>query len=214
MARPLPAQSLGGKQILLIVGGGLAANKSLELVRRLRERGARVRVILTASAKRFVTELSFLSLSGERVHDDLFSSIDEEEMGYVRLSRDADLLVVAPATAHLLARMARGIADDLATTLLLATDKRSLVAPAMDARMWLHPATQRNVEALHADGVWFVGPVDGDMACGEYGPGQMSEPIDIVAAIEKAFTVDTRLPLPPGIRASGSDEGPIGGWEV
>jgi phosphopantothenoylcysteine decarboxylase/phosphopantothenate--cysteine ligase len=196
VARPVLVQSLAGKRILLIVGGGIAAYKSLELVRRLRERGASLRVVMTTAAKQFVTELSFVSLAGERVYHDLFSPTDEQEMGHIQLSRDADLVVVAPATAHLLARMARGFADDLATTLLLATDKRVLVAPAMNMRMWLHPATRRNVAALHADGVWFVGPEEGDMACGEFGPGRMSEPAHIVAAIEKALASDTRLPLP------------------
>jgi phosphopantothenoylcysteine decarboxylase/phosphopantothenate--cysteine ligase len=201
VASPVHVQSLADKRILLIVGGGIAAYKSLDLVRRLRERGARPRVVMTAAAKQFVTELSFASLTGLRVYDDLFSPTDEQEMGHIQLSRDADLVVVAPATAHLLARMARGFADDLATTLLLATDKRTLVAPSMNVRMWLHPATQRNVAALHADGVWFVGPDEGDMACGEFGPGRMSEPLEIVAAIEQALTKDTRLPLPQ-MRAS------------
>jgi phosphopantothenoylcysteine decarboxylase/phosphopantothenate--cysteine ligase len=196
VTRPVLTQSLAGKRILLIVGGGIAAYKSLDLVRRLRERGATPRVVMTSAAKQFVTELSFVSLTGARVYDDLFSPTDEQEMGHIQLSRDADLLVVAPATANILARMARGFADDLATTLLLATDKRVLVAPAMNVRMWLHPATQRNVAALHADGVWFVGPEEGDMACGEYGPGRMSEPLDIVAAIEKALAENARLPLP------------------
>ncbi|WP_024879339.1 bifunctional phosphopantothenoylcysteine decarboxylase/phosphopantothenate--cysteine ligase CoaBC [Methylosinus sp. LW3] len=189
-------QSLSGKRILLVVGGGVAAYKSLELVRRLRERGAFVRVVLTAAAARFVTPLSFASLSGERVYEDLFSLTDEQEMGHIRLSREADLVVVAPATAHLLARMAQGLADDLATTLLLATDKRALMAPAMNLRMWLHPATQRNVATLRGDGALFVGPDDGEMACGEYGPGRMAEPLGIVAAIEAALRSDTVLPLP------------------
>jgi phosphopantothenoylcysteine decarboxylase/phosphopantothenate--cysteine ligase len=183
----LQPQILAGRTVLLVVGGGVAAYKSLELLRRLRERGARVRVALTAAAARFVTPLSFASLSGERVFEDLFSLTDEQEMGHIRLSREADLLVVAPATAHLLARMASGLADDLATTLLLATDKRVLVAPAMNVRMWLHPATQRNVATLRADGVLFVGPDDGEMACGEFGLGRMSEPLAIVAAIEAAL---------------------------
>ncbi|OBS54382.1 bifunctional phosphopantothenoylcysteine decarboxylase/phosphopantothenate synthase [Methylosinus sp. 3S-1] len=178
---------LSGRTVLLVVGGGVAAYKSLELVRRLRERGARVRVALTAAAARFVTPLSFASLSGERVFEDLFSLTDEQEMGHIRLSREADLVVVAPATAHLLARMAHGLADDLATTLLLATDKRVLVAPAMNVRMWLHPATQRNVATLRADGVLFVGPEDGEMACGEFGPGRMSEPPAILASIDAAL---------------------------
>lgn len=187
---------LADKTILLVVGGGIAAYKALDLVRRLRERGARVRPVMTDGAEAFVTPLSFASLAGEKVHDALFSLIDEAEMGHIELSRAADLVVVAPATAHLLARMAAGIADDLATTLLLATDKRTLVAPAMNLRMWLHPATQRNVATLKADGVLFCGPEDGAMACGEFGPGRMSEPLDIVAAVEAALTTDTRLPLP------------------
>jgi len=188
-------QSLAGRTILLVVGGGVAAYKSLELVRRLRERGARVRVVMTAAAKQFVTPLSFASLANEKVHDDLFSPTDEQEMGHIQLSRSADLVVVAPATAHLIARAARGLADDLATTLLLATDTRVLYAPSMNVRMWLHPATQRNVAALHGDGAWFVGPDEGEMACGEFGPGRMSEPLAIVAAIETALKNDTRLPL-------------------
>ncbi len=193
-------QSLAGTRILLIVGGGIAAYKALDLVRRVRERGARLRVVLTASAKEFVTPLSFTSLSGERVYDNLFSPTDEQEMGHIQLSRDADLVVVAPATAHLLARAAQGLADDLASTLLLATDKRVLYAPAMNLRMWLHPATQRNVATLAADGALFVGPEAGDMACGEFGPGRLSEPLAIVAAIEDALRGDTRLPL-PGVSA-------------
>jgi phosphopantothenoylcysteine decarboxylase / phosphopantothenate---cysteine ligase len=186
------AQSLGGKSILLIVGGGIAAYKSLDLVRRLRERGARVCVVMTKAAQEFVTPLAFTSLSNEKVYDDLFSA----EMGHIQLSREADLVVVAPATAHLLARAAQGLCDDLATTLLLATDKRALYAPAMNLRMWLAPATQRNVALLKRDGALFVGPEDGAMACGEYGPGRMSEPLDIVAAIEEALKGETRLPLP------------------
>jgi phosphopantothenoylcysteine decarboxylase / phosphopantothenate---cysteine ligase len=189
-------QSLAAKRILLIVGGGVAAYKALDLTRRLRERGARVRVVMTSAAKRFVTDLSFASLSGGRVHDDLFSSADEGEIGHIQLSRDADLLVVAPATAHLLARAAQGLADDLATTLLLATDKRILFAPAMNLRMWLHPATQRNVEALKTDGALFVGPEAGEMACGEFGPGRMSEPLDIVAAVEAALDAGVGASLP------------------
>ncbi|BBU63160.1 phosphopantothenate synthase [Methylosinus sp. C49] len=201
-------QSLSGKRILLVVGGGVAAYKSLELVRRLRERGAFVRVVLTAAAARFVTPLSFASLSGERVYEDLFSLTDEQEMGHIRLSREADLVVVAPATAHLLARMAQGLADDLATTLLLATDKRALLAPAMNLRMWLHPATQRNVATLRGDGALFVGPDDGEMACGEYGPGRMAEPLAIVAALETALRGDTVLPL------SLAGRGPLAGRHV
>lgn len=197
------ARSLEAKRVLLIVGGGIAAYKSLDLVRRLRERGALVRVVMTAAAKEFVTPLAFVSLANEKVYDDLFSSTDEQEIGHIQLSRDADLIVVAPATAHILARAARGLCDDLATTLLLATDKRILYAPAMNVRMWLHPATQRNVSTLHGDGAWFVGPNVGDMACGEYGPGRMSEPLEILQAIETALTQDTRLPAPDGLLTRG-----------
>ena len=180
-------RDLVGKRVLLIVGGGVAAYKSLELLRRLRERGVFTRVVLTASAREFVTELSFAALSGAPVHTDLFDAAREGDMGHIQLSRQADLIVVAPATANLLGRAAQGLADDLATTLLLATDKRVLFAPAMNLRMWLHPATQRNVARLRADGALFVGPDDGEMACGEYGPGRMSEPPRIVAAIRAAL---------------------------
>ncbi len=188
--------TLDTKRILLVVGGGIAAYKALDLVRRLRERGASVRPVMTEGAKAFVTPLALASLAGAKVHDALFSLTDEAEMGHIELSRDADLIVVAPATANLLAKMAHGLADDLASTLLLATDKRTLVAPAMNLRMWLHPATQRNVAALRGDGVLVCGPDDGSMACGEYGPGRMSEPLAIVAAIEAAVAGDTTIPLP------------------
>ncbi len=188
--------TLDHKRILLVVGGGIAAYKALDLVRRLRERGAVVRPVMTEGAKAFVTPLALASLAGARVHDALFSLTDEAEMGHIELSRDADLVVVAPATANLLAKMAHGLADDLASTLLLATDKRTLVAPAMNLRMWLHPATQRNMATLHADGVLVCGPDDGSMACGEYGPGRMSEPLAIVAAVEAALAGDTVIPLP------------------
>ncbi|MFN4276387.1 MAG: bifunctional phosphopantothenoylcysteine decarboxylase/phosphopantothenate--cysteine ligase CoaBC [Ferrovibrio sp.] len=178
---------LKGKRILLVISGGIAAYKSLELIRRLRERGASVRCAMTSAAEHFVTPMSVSALSGEKVASDLFSLTDEAEMGHIELSRDADLLVVAPATANILARMAQGLADDMATTLLLATDKPILVAPAMNVRMWVHPATQRNIEQLKQDGVAFIGPNDGEMACGEFGPGRMAEPLEIVAAIEKYF---------------------------
>lgn len=178
---------LKGRRVLLIVGGGIAAYKCLELIRRLRERGASVRAILTEAAQHFVTPLSVSSLTGEKVHTDLFSLTDEAEMGHIELSRDADLLVVAPATADLMAKMANGFANDLASTALLATDKKVLIAPAMNVRMWTHAATQRNFETLMADGVDFVGPNEGDMACGEYGPGRMAEPAEILAAIEAHF---------------------------
>ena len=182
------ALSLADRRILLIVGGGIAAYKALDLVRRLRERGAHVRAVMTAAAGEFVTPLSLGALTGDKVYGALFDLTDEAEMGHIQLSRDADLLVVAPATANLLARMAAGIADDLATTVLLATDKPVLAAPAMNVRMWQHAATRRNVARLAADGIAFVGPNDGDMACGEFGPGRMAEPLEIVAAIEKALT--------------------------
>ena len=172
--------SLAGKTVLLIIGGGIAAYKAHELVRLLKTRGARVRIILTRAAEEFVTPLSLSSLSGEKVYTALFSLTDEVEMGHIQLSRAADLLVVAPATADLMAKMANGHADDLASTTLLATDKRILAAPAMNVRMWRHPATQRNVETLKRDGVVLVGPADGEMACGEFGPGRMAEPGEIL----------------------------------
>ena len=167
---------LSGKRILLIIGGGIAAYKSLGLIRRLRAGGASVRCILTAGGAQFVTPLSVASLSGDKVYSELFDLINEAEMGHIQLSRDADLLVVAPATADLMARMAQGLANDLATTALLATDKPVLIAPAMNVRMWGHGATRRNLATLHADGVTVIGPNEGDMACGEYGPGRMAEP--------------------------------------
>ena len=185
-----------GKRILLIVGGGIAAYKSLDLVRRLRERGMSVRVVLTEAGAQFVTPLSLASLSGQEIHQELFSLTAEARMGHIELSRDADLVVIAPATADLLAKAAHGHANDLASTLLLATDKRVLAAPSMNLRMWLHPATQRNVATLRGDGMLFVGPGDGAMACGEFGPGRMSEPLEIVAAVEAALAGDTVIPLP------------------
>ncbi len=175
--------SLADKTVLLIIGGGIAAYKCHELIRLLKTRGARVRVIMTRAAEEFVTPLSLASLSSEKVHTALFSLTDEIEMGHIELSRAADLLVVAPATAGLMAKMANGFADDLASTALLATDKRVLVAPAMNVRMWNHGATKRNAAALKRDGIAFVGPNDGEMACGEFGPGRMAEPAEIVAAI-------------------------------
>ncbi len=189
-------RTLANRRILLVVGGGIAAYKALDLVRRLRERGGGVRAVMTAASKAFVTPLSVASLTGERIYDDLFSLTDEAEMGHIELSRSADLLVVAPATANLMAKMAQGIADDLASTLLLATDKRVLLAPSMNVRMWLHPATQRNLALLQHDGVLTVGPEEGVMACGEFGPGRMAEPLDIVGAIEAALAVGTVVPLP------------------
>ena len=184
------------KRVLLIIGGGIAAYKSLDLIRRLRERGIAVTAVLTAAAKHFVTPLSVAALSGGRVHDDLFSLTDETEMGHIELSRASDLIIVAPATADLIAKMAQGRADDLASTLLLATDKRALLAPAMNLRMWLHPATQRNVAAVRADGAEITGPNEGEMACGEFGPGRMAEPLEIVAAAQAMLMRDNAIPLP------------------
>ena len=175
---------LAGKRVLLIIGGGVGAFKSLTLIRILRERGASVVPVITRAGQEFVTPLSASALAAGKVYTDLFSLTDEAEMGHIELSRDADLVVVAPATADLLGKMANGLADDLASTLLLATDKRVLVAPAMNVRMWDHPATQRNLATLRGDGIHVVGPNDGDMACGEFGPGRMSEPLEIVAAVE------------------------------
>jgi phosphopantothenoylcysteine decarboxylase/phosphopantothenate--cysteine ligase len=178
---------LADKQILLIIGGGIAAYKSLDLIRRLRERGARVVPVLTRAGEEFVTPLSVSALAGEKVYRDLFDLTDEAEMGHIELSRAADLVVVAPATADLMAKMAGGHAGDLASTLLMATDKRVLIAPAMNVRMWQHPATQRNLATLLGDGISVVGPAEGNMACGEYGPGRMAEVPDIVAGIAAAL---------------------------
>jgi phosphopantothenoylcysteine decarboxylase / phosphopantothenate---cysteine ligase len=188
-----------GQRVLLIIAGGVAAYKSLELIRRLGDRGVRVRCILTAAGARLITPLAVASLSGERVFSDLFSLTDEAEIGHIRLSREADLVVVAPATADLIAKMAHGLADDLASTTLLATDKPVLIAPAMNPQMWAHAATQRNVATLAGDGIRMVGPNPGDMACGETGPGRMAEPEEIIAAIE-AMLQPAERPL-AGIRA-------------
>lgn len=178
---------LSGKRILLVIAGGIAAYKGLELIRRLKERGASVRAVLTKAGAQFVTPLSVQALTEDTVYQDLWSLTDESEMGHIQLSRDADLLVVAPATANLLARMAAGMADDLAATVVLATDKPVLVAPAMNVRMWEHPATQANMALLEKRGVLRVGPNKGEMACGEYGPGRMAEPMEILQAIATHF---------------------------
>jgi phosphopantothenoylcysteine decarboxylase / phosphopantothenate---cysteine ligase len=182
------------KSVLLIIGGGIAAYKSLELIRLLKTRGIAVRAIMTKAAEEFVTPLSVASLSGEKVHSALFNLTDEVEMGHIELSRSADLVVVVPATADLMAKMAGGLASDLASTTLLATDKKVLIAPAMNVRMWLHAATQRNIATLKNDGIHFVGPNEGDMACGEFGPGRMAEPLEILVAIEKLLS-PVELPL-------------------
>ncbi len=189
---------LHGKKILLVVSGGIAAYKCLELIRRLRERGATARCVLTKAGAAFVTPLSLAALSEDKVYQDLFSLTDESEMGHIRLSRAADVLLVAPATADLLARMAAGLASDLASTVLLATDKPVFAAPAMNVRMWRHPATQANLATLTGRGVRFVGPNEGDMACGEWGPGRMAEPEELIAALDGFFSDQGRL---AGVRA-------------
>ncbi|SLN51847.1 bifunctional phosphopantothenoylcysteine decarboxylase/phosphopantothenate--cysteine ligase CoaBC [Pseudooctadecabacter jejudonensis] len=176
-----------GKTILLVIGGGIAAFKSLDLIRRLRERGYRVVPVLTPAATEFVTPLSTSALAGEKVYQNLFDLNDEAEMGHIELSRAADLVVVAPATADLMAKMANGHANDLASTLLMATDKRVLIAPAMNVRMWEHPATQRNLRTLQNDGILTCGPDQGDMACGEFGFGRMAEPLAIADAVDAAL---------------------------
>lgn len=178
---------LAEKRILLIIGGGIAAYKSLSLIRLLRQAGVAVTPVLTRAGAEFVTPLSVSALAGEKVHSALFDLTDEAEMGHIQLSRVADLVVVAPATADLMAKLAQGRAEDLASTLLLATDTPVLVAPAMNVRMWEHPATQRNLTVLRGDGVGFIGPNDGEMACGEFGPGRMAEPEEIFAAIQAAL---------------------------
>ncbi len=170
-------------RILLIVGGGIAAYKTCELVRLCRKAAVDVTCVLTGAGQQFVTPMTLAALSGNQVYTTLWDLKDEAEMGHIQLSRQADLLVVAPATADLMAKMAAGIADDLATTLLLATDKPVLAAPAMNVRMWRHPATVRNVATLRDDGVAVIEPDDGAMACGEFGPGRLPEPEVILAAI-------------------------------
>ena len=179
---------LADKRILLIIGGGIAAYKALDLIRRLRERGAAVRAVMTAAAQEFVTPLSVGALTADHVFTDLFDRQDEQDVGHIRLAREADLIVVAPATADLMAKAAHGFAGDLATAVLLATDHKVLMAPAMNPRMWAHPATRRNHARLAADGVAFVGPAMGEMAeAGEAGEGRMAEPLEIVAAAEAAL---------------------------
>jgi phosphopantothenoylcysteine decarboxylase/phosphopantothenate--cysteine ligase len=195
-------------RILLIVGGGVAAYKALELVRLCARRGVQVTPLLTRAGEQFVTPLSLSALAGGKVHQDLFSLTDEAEMGHIELSRSADLVVVAPATADLMAKAAAGLADDLASTALLATDKPVLMAPAMNVRMWLHPATQSNLETLKARSVAFVGPDDGEMACGEYGPGRLAEPEAIMEAIEAALAAARPEPGPLAGRRALVTAGP------
>ncbi len=180
-------QMLNSRHILLIIGGGIAAYKSLDLIRKLQEQGATVMPVLTKAGEEFVTPLSVSALAGAPVHRDLFDLTSEAEMGHIQLSRSADLVVVAPATADLMGKMAGGLANDLASTLLMATDTPVLIAPAMNVRMWEHAATRRNHAQLLEDGISFVGPNEGDMACGEHGAGRMAEPLEIVAAIETAL---------------------------
>ncbi len=201
--------SLAGKRILLIVSGGIAAYKALELIRLLRKDGCAVSCVLTAGGAHFVTPLSLQALSEERVYTDLFSLTDESEMGHIQLSRSADLVVVAPASADLLAKMAAGLADDLASTLLLATDKPVLVAPAMNVRMWLHAATQANMATLNSRGVRVIGPDEGAMACNEYGPGRLAEPPAILAAIETMLSGAKPLAGRHALVTSGPTHEPI-----
>ncbi|HEX4097313.1 MAG TPA: bifunctional phosphopantothenoylcysteine decarboxylase/phosphopantothenate--cysteine ligase CoaBC, partial [Caulobacteraceae bacterium] len=186
---------LDGRRILLVVGGGVAAYKALELVRLLAKAGAAISPVLTRAGAEFVTPLSLSALAGEPVRQDLFTLTDEARMGHIELSRAADLVVVVPATADLIGKASAGLGDDLASTLLLATDKRVLMAPAMNVRMWLHAAVQANVQTLKSRGVLFVGPDDGEMACGEYGPGRLAEPPLILAAIEQALDAPAGRPL-------------------
>ena len=201
---------LNGRRVLLIISGGIAAYKSLDLIRRLRERGAAVRAVMTVAAAQFVTPLSVAALCEDKVYTELWSLTDESEMGHIRLSREADLVVVAPASADLIARMAAGLADDLATTVLLASDKPVLLAPTMNLMMWAHPATQANLATLAARGVVRVGPGSGELACGEVGSGRMAEPLEIVAAIERILhDVNRRLAGRRALVTSGPTREPI-----
>ena len=200
---------LQGRHILLIISGGIAAYKSLELIRRLRDQGVAVRCVMTEAARQFVTPLSVASLSEDKVYGDLWSLTDESEMGHIRLSREADLLLVAPATADLIARMAAGIANDLASTTLLASDKPVIIAPAMNAMMWAHPATQTNLATLASRGIGRIGPAAGDLACGEIGFGRMSEPAEIVAEVIRFLAKDQRLSGRRALVTSGPTREPI-----
>lgn len=200
---------LAGRRVLLVIGGGIAAYKALELIRLIRKEGGAVRAVITAGGEKFVTPLSVQALCEDRVHTDLFSLTGESEMGHIQLSRSADLVVVAPASADLLAKMAAGMADDLATTLLLATDKEVLVAPAMNVRMWTHPATVANLETLLRRGVSVVGPEEGPMACGEFGPGRLAEPAAILEAIVARLDGDRILAGRHVVVTSGPTHEPI-----
>ncbi|SER81738.1 bifunctional phosphopantothenoylcysteine decarboxylase/phosphopantothenate--cysteine ligase CoaBC [Rhizobium sp. NFR03] len=196
-------RSLSGKRILLIISGGIAAYKSLDLIRRLRERGASVRPVMTAGAQAFITPLAVGALAADKVFTELFSREDEQDVGHIRLARECDLVLVAPATANIMAKMAQGLTDDLASTILLATDRPVLLAPAMNPKMWSHPATRRNRATLAGDGIGFVGPGLGEMAeSGERGEGRMAEPLEIVTAVEE------RLGAP---RLQTPSSGPLSG---
>jgi phosphopantothenoylcysteine decarboxylase/phosphopantothenate--cysteine ligase len=202
--------SLAGKRILLVIAGGIAAYKSLDLIRRLRERGASVRPIMTRGAQEFVTPLAVGALSASHVYTELFSREDEQDVGHIRLARECDLVLVAPATADLMAKMANGLADDLASTVLLATDRPVLIAPAMNPKMWAHPATQRNFAVLQRDGIQAVGPMEGEMAeSGERGRGRMAEPLDIVARVEDLLSGPKPLSGMKAIVTSGPTHEPI-----
>src|SRR6478735_2030125 len=203
--------ALGGKRILLIIAGGIAAYKSLDLIRRLRERGAAVRPVMTSGAQEFVTSLAVGALAADHVFTDLFSRQDEQDVGHIRLARDCDLVLIAPATADLLAKMANGLADDLASTVLLATDRPVLLAPAMNPHMWSNAATRRNVATLHGDGVHFIGPMSGEMAeSREAGVGRMAEPLEIVAAVERLLDTSPKpLAGRKAIVTSGPTHEPI-----
>lgn len=202
--------TLAGKRILLVIAGGIAAYKSLDLIRRLRERGASVRPIMTRGAQEFITPLAVGALSASHVYTELFSREDEQDVGHIRLARECDLVLVAPATADLMAKMANGLADDLASTVLLATDRPVLVAPAMNPKMWVHPATQRNIAVLQGDGIQMIGPMEGEMAeSGERGRGRMAEPLDIVAGVEDLLSGPKPLAGMTAVVTSGPTHEPI-----
>ncbi|MCF3973452.1 bifunctional phosphopantothenoylcysteine decarboxylase/phosphopantothenate--cysteine ligase CoaBC [Paracoccus salsus] len=202
---------MDGTRILLVIGGGIAAYKVPQLIRLMRAEGMAVTPVLTRAGAQFTTAMTVSVLAGEAARDGLFDLQSEAEIGHIQLSRNADLVVVAPATADLMAKMANGLADDLASTLLLATDKRVLIAPAMNVRMWQHPATQRNLALLEGDGVLAVGPDEGDMACGEFGPGRMAEPEAILSAIRQALPRAAPLKLLPETKVL---PGPLAGRHV
>lgn len=202
--------TLAGKRILLIIAGGIAAYKSLDLIRRLRERGASVRPIMTRGAQEFVTPLAVGALSASHVYTELFSREDEQDVGHIRLARECDLVLVAPATADLMAKMANGLADDLASTVLLATDRPVLIAPAMNPKMWAHPATQRNFAVLQRDGIQAIGPMEGEMAeSGERGRGRMAEPLEIAALVEALLSGPKPLAGMKAVVTSGPTHEPI-----